>query len=928
MTFYDEQGTPYTAPDNSTVMQVIPGARITIEVEGMANDLCEVYLSQLSNGAMTGGFLLPPVTRLLSGPPHYLDSQGFASVNVRVPLNFVALGYDLTLYFQADVTDPTNGQAYSNGIRFDILSPNVNADLAVHRGTSLGMISEIGRLDDDNAEDNEVSGSGLLNGESIQVSPDFSGTLLSYSDSGTPAGYRFPTPSNSLFLNGFSYLVPGDAGIHPDFIYDSSDTTSNYPEVGSQMQIHRKDVICRNFENPSIHHIVIPQDKGNGETKILHLYHIMTGDNPPDPTYGFMILDTETNEFRRIDGSFMQQTALDNVSPWDGNVAISPDGKLLAAILKNREYPNNYARRDKLYLMKLEEGENWADEYSVVQEAIHIETKEGALQADYDPTILFAETMTWLIRSDATGTDPVEDYALYFASNYKPTNQPAHVPDTIGAVVWKWPRKVIDWGGSNVAEAWFLKNTASFMPLTGTGKDPFKLGDTHQYDKSLYAINPEVSNLNWIKSEDHTTLSFRFGGRELDTDPWDWDVYCISNVRQNTTGLKTTEDILNISGFTDSTTVKPFGRCSNGTSAVSLLPDGSKIAFCTVDDEGDNDIFFFDTDGMSIGEPGLMSGTEFDQLYGLSGDILVVDPYIVDEDNLLFFSGEKRTGLPLKTDLYHFGEDPRQYKNLTITDMFHEPDPPFRYSGDISPKGYFVSGNGRYLFFLRQKEAGSNDECDLISVDLLNSFTITSLTGDEWGGGMVDHISKEDGWSAGDLNFVYASSVDSTKIYFKAKYKSSSSKAYQLFMLDEAFPFSTIPLTAFPTSIDIIIDNICASSDGMLVGFSLSNNSWFPDTSQKVYLIDLNSYGYMRDLTPDYNFDQAPVDGSFHFIEATEDTLPQFVYAYGAGTGGAHNPVPSRVWVYPLAYVGDDLVPAVSFPLTTEGSVFVYSAKP
>ena len=104
MTFYDEQGTPYTAPDNSTVMQVIPGARITIEVEGMANDLCEVYLSQLSNGAMTGGFLLPPVTRLLSGPPHYLDSQGFASVNVRVPLNFVALGYDLTLYFQADVT--------------------------------------------------------------------------------------------------------------------------------------------------------------------------------------------------------------------------------------------------------------------------------------------------------------------------------------------------------------------------------------------------------------------------------------------------------------------------------------------------------------------------------------------------------------------------------------------------------------------------------------------------------------------------------------------------------------------------------------------------------------------------------------------------------------------------------------------------------
>lgn len=920
MTFYDEQGTPYTAPDNSTHMQVIPGARITIKVEGMANDAYEVYFSQNTTGNMTGQFLLPPAIRLQSGPQHYLDSQGLAVINVRVPLNFVSLGYDLILYFQADVTDPTNGQEYSNGIQFDILSPSVNADLAVHHGTSMGMINELGRLDDDQAEDNQVSGSGLLNGESIQPSPDFNGDIVSYSDAGSPLGYRLPTPSNSIFLNGFSHFVPGDAGLHVDF---------EYPQVGSQMQIHRKDAICRNFENPDIQHIVIPQEKDGGGHKILHLYHVQTGDNPPDPTYGFMILDTETNVFRRILGSFKQQDDLDNASPWDCNVAISPDGKLMAAVLKNREYPNTYNRRDLLYVMKLVEGENWADEYGTVEEAIHIETKEGALLPDYDPTVLFAESLTWLKRSDAAGGEPVDDWVLYFASNYNPKAPPAHIPTNIGAVIWKWPRKVIEWGGTNIAEAWFIKNTHADMPQTGTGKDPFNLGDTHQVDTSLYPTNPQVSNINWIKSADHSTLCFRFSGRETDTDPWDWDVYSISNVRRNTTGFKVVEDLANITNFGLTTTVKPFGRCYNGTAAASMSADGSRIAFATYDSAGDNDIFFYDTDGTSTGEPGLMSGPEFAQLYGLSGPIEVVDPFIVDNDNVIFFCGEHRTGgVAHKTEIYHFSEDPRQYKDLTLTAMFADPDPPFVYSGDIIPNGYFISTDGRYLFFIREKEMGLRDYYNIVGIDLLNNYSFFSLTGNEWGGGIVSNISKEDGWTPGDLNFVYASSPDSTSVFFKAKYQSSTTKTYQIFMLNEAFPFAAFPLTAFPSSsVDIVLDNICASPDAMVVAFSASNNPWFPDSSQKIYLIDLNSYGYLRDLTPDYNFDQAIVDGSFQFIEGTEDTLPQFVFAYGDGSGGAHNPVPARVWVYPMAYVGDDSVPSVSFPLTSEGAVYVYNTN-
>ena len=96
--------------------------------------------------------------------------------------------------------------------------------------------------------------------------------------------------------------------------------------------------------------------------------------------------------------------------------------------------------------------------------------------------------------------------------------------------------------------------------------------------------------------------------------------------------------------------------------------------------------------------------------------------------------------------------------------------------------------------------------------------------------------------------------------------------------------------------------------------------------------VDINAYGYTRDLTPDFNFDLAAVDGSFRFIPGNsmppDPTAPQLVYAYGMGTSGADNPFPARAFVYPLSYISAPSIPSLSYPVTDAGSVFVYNANP
>ena len=144
------------------------------------------------------------------------------------------------------------------------------------------------------------------------------------------------------------------------------------------------------------------------------------------------------------------------------------------------------------------------------------------------------------------------------------------------------------------------------------------------------------------------------------------------------------------------------------------------IAFMVVDDGSSNqDICFYATDGSDQGMPGLLSTGAFN-LSLSSGFQSVVDPCVVDGDNVLFFCGEEYTASnTISTDLYLYTRSTGTYRNLTGTGT---KTPPFTKVGNVAPGGYFLSRDGRDFYFFRGQYLSNNNLMNLVGVDFLNDF--------------------------------------------------------------------------------------------------------------------------------------------------------------------------------------------------------------
>ena len=920
LTIYDELGMPYTAPDNSTVFEIIPGARCTFEVEGNKDLAYHLLYSLNTTGAMNGLFIQTPFLFLQGGSgPHYLDSQGLDSISVMVPRGFVSSS--LTLYFQS-VVDPGVGQELTNGITFEVIVPSVNAELAVHVGPYPGLsqgldyITTIGTLDDDLAEDNIEAGYGLSNGEAITGYPDFSGLILSYLNLSQPTD-RYPNPANSIFLNGYSNIVPGDAGLHPDFEYPV--TGKEYPQTGSQMKIHRRDEICRNYENSAIQYIQIPPLSGSGG-KDLNLYHIKVNNAPNSPTYGFAVLDVDTNEMEILSGTVIPYDStmdIANVSSWDCNIAISPDRKYIAAARMDRIKGAGDNDPDQLYIIRLD-NQPW--DPGTNDTATQLIGFEATSFSGYIPNFIFPETMTFL------ESDDLDRPVLFLATNKIPANSIDPRRES-GSTLWRYAIELDPLTADYKAKFYDQKFK---LPATGTGQTPKYLGESNQYSTSSYPNNPTSSTLNWIKSKDNKTLCFPASGRAADTDPWDWDVYSITNVKA--TGGET---IKNLTSFTAPIEVVPFGRCYNGTGKAAISEDGSVLAFLTRDSDGNEELYMYKTNGDDTGKFGLIeAGTDFDlNLLALSR-LSVVDPYLLSNTELMFFCGEKKNNGDLVHDLFLYDEDSNSFTSLTQTGS---PTSPFTDVGDVMPTGFFVTDDKHFYFFPRGKdETSGNDTINLVGIDLQNDFAMFSLTGSEFNNGVeiVPDVSVESDWNVEDMGFIYGPSSINETVLFSAKFQTGLTPSYQIFMLNLSIPFAALPITAFNPDNEMgIIDNLVISEDGLTIALSRSNTIFgTPAASEKIFVIDLNSFSYTRDLTESFNYTISAVDGSLRFIPGNSQlpnpTAPQLVFAYGLGSSGANNPFPSRAYVYPINLISNASLPTVTYPLTEAGSIYIYNAKP
>ncbi len=334
LTIYDMQGMPFTAQDNSTVFIASPGAYFQMEITGAVMAPFGLFMSLFTTPFPTNIvppplFIMPPIFPIIAGPGKVLDPSGSFSFTGIVPPDFLSLGYDVDLYFQGFVQDPVNGLQLTNGIRMVIISPLYKADLAVAYGSNLKAIEEFGRILDADAGDNKSpqgGGPGLENGEPVVPDPEIKKSIYAFTDD-VPPPPGSPVPSTSIFLNGRFPLVPGDAGIDQRFL--------TYPKVGSHLHILTRDRICRDNENQNLQHIIVPVfESGGKKTHDLNVYQFRDVDTGE---YGFMVLDVLNNDFYELTGTrLISNNSQTSESPWGAHVAVSPDGKFMAAVNKDR----------------------------------------------------------------------------------------------------------------------------------------------------------------------------------------------------------------------------------------------------------------------------------------------------------------------------------------------------------------------------------------------------------------------------------------------------------------------------------------------------------------------------------------------------------------------------------------------------------------
>jgi len=890
-------------------------------------------------------FIMPPIIPVLAGPAMILNSAGTASFYALVPPEFSTLGSDLNIYFQGFVQDPVNGIELTNGVRLEIVKSVYKVDVATAYGESLDKITVFGKIQDDNAEDNKVSGVDLLNGAPLT----HTSTLPSGHDYNFDTMMPGPaTPATSIYLNGMFHLVPGDAGIEDRF--------NLYPRMGSHPNILTRDMICRNNQNKNSQHIIVPiYDVGGKKTNDLNVYHFR--DDTKDE-FGFFSVDVLNNSIYELSGTRNINNGIGAVdSAWDPHVAISPDGKYMAAVLR-KDRAAGHVDADVLYIIRLRNGDTW---YSNEKNAYPVPLDIAApVTSDFAPTRIYAETMTF-------AGNPNSHNFLFFACNRvvestTPTD-PEIDESNRASVLWAIDVTTMDTANEEMHYYTFDSLETDYQITTGDNKYKAKyFGSPLNYTTGS---SDEYNNLNWIRSADNEKIVMRIAGRSeefvgaaWEMGEWSWDIISISDIADSFNDW----DIFNTTRFAEPVEkegflIYPFGSAYNGSARASINPSGTLFAFVAKDYLNTNnskckDLYLTATDGSLAGSlvsrtPSHLFKGEF--LPSLTTDFgrTIYDPYFASDDDLLFYCGEEEATTVVystpSTDLFLFQYLTGKYTNLTVSltkgSSNPEYEPPFTLFGDVRPAGLFPSKDGKYVFIFRATAQFA--ECDLVGIDTTDNFRMFDLTGNEFGTGYIPSLATERrkiGFPLYPIGPEWARLVrqyvdDTEMFFFTAMYNHEyMDQKYQVFMVNIDFPVAAFPVTSFSTK--GLINNMVVDTTGNFLAFSRSDRIAHDGTEgayEKIYIVDINHGAYTRDLTPTSNWNMASIDGSFLFIESSGPGKP-IEFVYGVGPGGvnnlANNPPASRLWLFPVESLYIPAIPTISYPLTKEGVYLPLSALP
>ncbi|MHC4944317.1 MAG: hypothetical protein ACYTG7_14980 [Planctomycetota bacterium] len=983
---YDAAWQPHTSPDNSLVYEAEPGEKFFLQVSGPDPGMFALYMS-LYKTPYPQSMIPPPLLLLppwlVVEPLGPLGPGGTFTGWYALPEAISALGYDLDIYVQGFTYDSMEGFRFTNGMTLRVVAAKLKARVAYAWGSDLSQMFQLGERIELHAGDNEAeSNGGLKHGGAFIPDKDLGGDgVFQFNDSG-PAPEGYPEPSFSIYLNGIFPLIPGDAGFEESFAF--------YPQVGSSPHIYSRDRICRNNENRNLQHLVIPVHDGQGQkTHDLNLYHFKFKTKNDTYEYGFMVLDVMNNDFYELSGTRKEGMMIVEddeeflVSPWEPYVAVSPDGRYMAAVLKTkRDAPEIYNWKDDLYVIKLLKDDTWQN--------VTFPSKPGehARKVQINPKFTNSQWATRVYPESLIFAGQPDPHALFFVTNRydkKNANPNTEPPPDIPATLWRLKASLDDpkFLAFKAKEFGFM-GSSSTLPKAGGGTYPFIFfGHSIRREENLH------TELKWIRSRDDKDVVIRGAGRRDPDSAWAFDLLAFRNITcdASLSTDKVPVEVINFTGFPEVEEgegfyIDAFGHSYSGFAKAALgEPDvggTSFFAFTARNYAGSGDaedLYVASIDGLM--SSALVAVTSINYF---EGDFAyhnrgkgIFDPFFIDANSLVFFCGrneyfEGNILIPTHTDLFLYRINSGELRNLTqtgrINDNFSypplkEPEPPFTVFGTLLPFGLFPSEDGRYLFFFRAatgKTYLETKKMNLVGIDRENDYSLFDITGGEFSQGAAPDLDFETGsahndvwWRAEAVNLLLVTGEKERLMFFTAKYLDAfADHCNQVFRVDLETPAPAIPLTCFVFDDDDglepdenqpgLIDNLVVDPSGAYLAFSRSDRVHNPIDGtegawEDLYMVQ-TAPGVSMECVTSYVKDYEPgsfasVDGSLRLLENEAPEIPvQFIYAMG--TGGAavrsDNPDDARIWLFPVMSYACELVKP--YPLTEEGQYLLCNVLP
>lgn len=696
----------------------------------------------------------------------------------------------------------------------------------------------------------------------------------------------------------------------PDFQFTQVQDLASSPDFSTGERV------ARDNENPEFPRIRLPGGR--------QLFHWRNGGTNP-VTYGFGVLFEETGTYRNlVPSSFGTFSETSTRSPWEVEVAVTPDGDRAVVTLDRSSDIVLGAPVDRVFVLHLEPNGTFTNGQPIVEIA---PPNPEVWRRVYEGSVTFTTGGTggwvaWMLTSTSTsGTETLlpNDFWRF---NLSPG--PSVLVNAVSAV--------------------FPAGALSFNRIMKVNEDRNTLcvvAGTSSIDQDVYSVT-SITPISWVPT--------------------------------------------NITQFPSPQRIAPDGAASDGTTSFSdISQHGTIYAGCRQTSSTSFLPFFARTDGFTAGiVTDIVRDTSVGGLYDLDDFPASQGLHLTDDgQQLLFHQGRIKAGAASDaSDLFvaDLGSGTVQNLTRTLTGAPYDQNPLAKLNGPwdvtnpsfdaptVDYGGSFLAPDRRHRFFFRDRHLAASDVFNIYAVDVEPgaggtnpSFAITNVTGTEFEPsfgvprpttGTADTISSAGFFQEQTPSYLHPQRVGGVGplrdfYYFTAAFASGGSSSVQhLFLLDSANPGPALQVTKygptstpFTTSHTARITSVTPHPTELNVAYVLHHDNDMTKANQELIVYPLIA-GSLPVTVPNPGapptFTRSITAGSIHWLPGTTSAL---VYSDGLTprptgfTDGistfadSRNPIDATPWFFTFADPTNPRKIIADAPVGSARSTMIWSVR-